>query len=63
MELWEMRREINAAKQTIRNADEIADSIASILPGRLRHVSCGTLEKIKKELRDFNAHTGQWKDN
>ena len=62
MDLWEIRREINRAKSTIRNADDVASDIASILPGRLRHVSLHTLTKLKKELRDFNAHTGTWKD-
>lgn len=62
MDLWDMRRTINEAKKTIRNADDVADSIASILPGRLRHVSSSTLTALKKELREFNAHTGYWKD-
>lgn len=62
MDIWQMRREINEAGQVLKNADEVANSIANILPGRLRHVSSYTLAKLKKELKDYNAHTGQWKD-
>ena len=62
MDIWQMKREISEAKQVLRNADDVADSIAEILPGRLRHVSGYTLAKLKKELKDFNAHTGQWRD-
>lgn len=63
MDIWDMRREIGKAKQTITNADNIADSIARILPGRLRHVSSSTLRELKMELKDFNAHTFKWKEN
>jgi hypothetical protein len=63
MELWEMKQAINDAKQTIKAADDVANSIASILPGRLRHVSVWTLAQLKKELREFNAHTRRWKES
>jgi hypothetical protein len=62
MDIWEMRRNINEAKEVLRNADEIAGLIAAILPGRLRHVPSWILCDMKKELRDFNAHTGNWKE-
>lgn len=62
MDLYAMRREINIAKQTIRNADEVAGQIADFLPGRLRHVSGETLRQLKIELKKFNAHTFVWKD-
>ena len=57
-----MRSEINEARQTIINADELANSIADILPGRLKHVSSYTLKQLKMELKNFNAHTCEWKD-
>ncbi len=59
----EMRRAVSEAQATLRAADNIADSMARLLVGRLRHVSSTyILVKLKKELRDFNAHTGRWKD-
>lgn len=62
-QLWEMRRAINEAQETIRNADVMAEGLASILVGRLRHVNNSyTLVKLKRELADFNAHTKTWKD-
>jgi len=61
MELWDIRKEINKAKSTLRNADTVANEIADILPGRLRHVSNYNLKKLKMELKDYNAHTGKWK--
>lgn len=62
MDIWEMRREINKAKATLRDADDVANQVASLLPGRLRHVSGSTLKQLKMELKDFNAHTFEWKD-
>lgn len=62
MELWEIQREINRAKQTIRNADDVAGDIAEILPGRLRHVSGSVLAKLKRELRDFDSRSFEWRD-
>jgi len=62
MDLWTMKREINEAKEQLRNADKLVKELAPILEGRLIHVSGVTLARLKKELRDFNAHTFQWKD-
>ena len=62
MDIYEMRRQISAARNTLENADQVAGSIAILLPGRLRHCSSTVLEKLKKELKDYNIHTGQWKD-
>lgn len=62
MNIWQMRREINEAKEVLNNADNVAKDIAPLLVGRLRSCSGFTLEKLKKELRDFNAHTHKWKD-
>lgn len=61
MDIWEMRRQINEARDVLRNADEVAGQIAGLLPGRLRHVQTWVLQDLKRELKDFNAHTGEWK--
>ena len=49
-------------EQTQRAAEECAQLAASMLVGRLRQVGTYTLERLKKELRNYNMHTGQWKD-
>lgn len=61
MGLYDMRREISTARQTLKNADQVADSIAYLLKGRLKHVNQWTLANLKKELKNFNSHTGKWK--
>jgi hypothetical protein len=58
----EMRRAIEEAKQTIRSADNCANDIAEVLHGRLRKVSDWNLKKLKAELKNYNMHTGRWKD-
>ena len=62
MDIFSMRREINQAGNVLRNADSVANDIAQLLPGRLKHVDSYTLKKLKTELKNFNAHTGTWKD-
>ena len=61
MYTYEMRKVIDEAKTTLRGADNIADDMAFILIGRLRKVRHWNLKKLKKELSNFNAHTGKWK--
>ncbi len=59
----EAKRAIDEACRTLRAANSQANEMASILSGRLKSsgVSAYTLDKLKRELRDFNLHTGQWK--
>ena len=57
----EMRRAINQAREINQAADNVANSVADLLDGRLRQVSPYRLAKIKKQLRDFNMHTKEWK--
>ena len=58
-----MVQAVEQAHTTIRRADMVAGKMARILKGRLRtadipnHVLC----ELKKELKDFNMHTGEWK--
>lgn len=58
----EMARAIRDAKNTMELADLAANRSAELLEGRLRRVSCGRLARLKRELRDFNIHTGKWKE-
>lgn len=62
MLLFEMRQATDEAKTILSRADFCASELAIVLRGRLRHVSSTyTLSELKKELKDFNAHTGEWK--
>ena len=38
-----------------------AATMARLLQGNLRHVPSHVLTNLKRELRDFNMHTGSWK--
>lgn len=59
----EIRRAVNEAGQQLRAADEVATDMARLLDGRLRRVtSTYVLSRLKEQLRDFNMHTGKWKE-
>lgn len=49
------------AKARINSADVVVDDIARLLEGRLRRVNASTLRRLKRELRDFDMTTGNWK--
>lgn len=48
-------RELNYA------CDRNATSMAKLIQGRLRQVDSWVLQKLKRELRDFNSQTKEWK--
>ncbi len=50
------------AKRTISRADVVIVKLADLLCGHLKVVGEGTLGSLKRELRDFNMHTGCWKE-
>jgi hypothetical protein len=58
----EMRKAVEEAEQALRAADNVANDIAKVLHGRLRKVSTWHLKKLKAELKNYNMHTGRWKD-
>lgn len=57
----EMRAAVSQAETTLRAADSVADSMARLLRGRLKSVPGYVLSDLKRELRDFNIHTKEWK--
>lgn len=57
----EMRAAYLEAKDQFQAADSLADGMAYMLRGRLRRVGQSTLSDLKRELRRFNIHTGEWK--
>jgi len=60
--LYEIRRSIHEAGQTLKNADDEAECMALILRGRLRKVPSWVVQELKKELTQFNSKTREWKN-
>ena len=58
----QVRAAVQEAEQTLKAADSVAGNMAALLRGRLRNVPKWHLRVLKKELQQFNAITGQWKD-
>jgi len=62
MNYREMSDAVEDAQRTMNLVDSMADRFARMLIGRLRKVnSCWVLAELKRELKDYNIHTGQWK--
>lgn len=59
----QMVQAVEQAHNTIKRADMVAGNMARILKGRLRtaNVPSHVLSDLKRELANFNMHTGQWK--
>ena len=57
----ETRYAVNQAKTTLRAADSVANDMAFLLIGRLHHCSPQTLVRLKRELKNFNSQTREWK--
>lgn len=64
MNFHEMREAVENAEHTIRTGDQAAKDLAYLLRNRLQvsGVSPWTLTLLKRELRDWNMHTSEWKD-
>ena len=57
----EMEMALREARNTMQLADAHAETMARTLIGRLRRVGASwILADLKRELRDFNRHTGRW---
>jgi len=65
MNFKEVTEAVETAKSTIIRGDEAARQLASLLRGRLRVAQIGEyiLADLKRELRNFNMQTGEWKDD
>lgn len=59
----DVRAAVEQAKFQLQAADSVATNMAHLLLGRLRQVSSRSLlTKLKRELHDYNAATGKWKE-
>lgn len=63
MTINEMEQALEDARQTMARADRVAGQLARMLRGRLRNANIPSyiLKDLKKELANFNMHTGEWK--
>ena len=60
----EMTAAFDEAERTMRFMDNMATVMAKMLAGRLRHVNSSyALERLKRELKDYNIQTGYWKES
>lgn len=53
---------LNQAESVQRVVQDNSNRLARLLTGNLRHVGGYYLRQLKKELADYNMHTGKWKD-
>ena len=58
----EMRSSLLEARAVFSAADYAAGNMGEILKGRLRHIPPYILKSLKREIQDFNANTGKWKE-
>jgi len=58
----DMSEAVRDANNTFRLADIAADRVARLLVGRLRRVSQADLYELKRELKNYNMKTGEWRD-
>lgn len=53
---------VEDAQRIMRMADDVTETMANALIGRLRKARGSTLKMLKKELQDFNMQTYTWKE-
>jgi hypothetical protein len=57
----EMRVALREAEATLEAANNVSRQMASMLQGRMRYADSEVLKRLKRELRNFNMTTGEWK--
>lgn len=59
----EARQVLAIARSTINASNYIVGDIAALCVGRLRQSNAtnATLSELKRELKDYNIHTREWK--
>ncbi len=64
MQWSEMNHAVNEARAIIDRADLFVAQMARLIAGKLKSgdVSAWTLTELKKELRDFDMRSGDWKE-
>jgi len=59
--LYDIEQAVLEANRQLNRVRDNASSMVDLITGNLRHVPAYKLKRLKKELRDFNMHTGEWK--
>ncbi len=66
MNIEDVRQAVTEAKSAFYLADQNTEAMVGLIVGRLHHVKSyrgrRALSDLKRELRDFNIHTGEWKN-
>lgn len=59
----EINKALDEARWLMQRADTVAEKVLPFAVGRLRRldVNHDTLRSLKRELADWNSHTGKWK--
>ncbi len=58
-----VQQAVNEAQATQNAVERHAYRMGQLLRGNLRHCSGSDLKALKKELRAYNIHTGEWKND
>lgn len=63
MDYDDVARAVRTARERVKMGDKIVREVSDLMAGRLRtaDIPAHTLKELKRELRDFNIHTGTWK--
>ena len=64
MDLYDVRQARSKAAQELEVADKAVQMVANLICNRLRasNVNHPVLRDLKRELKDYNIHTGKWRD-
>lgn len=63
MTIDDISKALNEAEQALHLADKMTDRMLDLVVGRLRKSQRPyLLSRLKRELREFNAHTKSWND-
>lgn len=61
MNIQDIQNAVYEAEKTQRLVDDNAVKFAILIVGRLKHLPSWILWDLKKELKNYNMHTGEWK--
>jgi hypothetical protein len=60
----DLKNAVQRAKNEIYRADQAVEDMAELCAGKLKqcNVRAHVLKKLKRELANFNIHTGRWNE-
>lgn len=57
----QINQAVREARELNDTVDRQANALCDLLDGRLKKLTTYRLKRLKRELQNFNANTGQWK--